>query len=287
VKKLRYLVLALAGIGLTACVSPSQFSKPQDLRFQNKTTDRTQILNVTRDHKLCGDETADDQNCPIDFYIDDIKSGRFYIDNAAQYRLKPEEYNLKVKNCTDECTVCETDIRLTDIQDRNIVLSIDANGLPLMLNSKNELICETQSKKKSVNTAPVETTVQVNLAADTLFKFDGSSLNDLLPKGHQEVMDVATKIKTGYASVRQINLTGHTDRLGTESYNQNLAARRAATVRDVLVQHGVDQNMITTQSTGESMPVTDGCPGVQPREALKACLQPDRRVTVEITGIAQ
>lgn len=53
-----------------------------------------------------------------------------------------------------------------------------------------------------------ETTTVIDLAADTLFKFDGSSLNDLLPKGRQEVIDLAQKIISGYASVREIKLVG-------------------------------------------------------------------------------
>ena len=108
-----------------------------------------------------------------------------------------------------------------------------------------------------------------------------------MPKGHQEVVDVANKITSGYASVRQINLVGHTDRLGNDKYNQRLGQRRAETVREVLVQNGVPRQIITTKSAGETMPVTNGCYGVEPREALKACLQPDRRVSVEITGIAK
>jgi outer membrane protein OmpA-like peptidoglycan-associated protein len=112
-------------------------------------------------------------------------------------------------------------------------------------------------------------------------------LNDLLPKGRQEVLNVASQISTGFVSVRQIKLVGHTDRLGSDSYNNQLGQNRADTVRSLLVQNGIAGNVISTASAGKQQPVTDGCFNVKQREALKACLQPDRRVSVEITGIAK
>ena len=127
----------------------------------------------------------------------------------------------------------------------------------------------------------------MDLAADTLFKFDGSSLNDLLPKGRQEVLDVASQIRNNFVSVSQIKLVGHTDRLGSDSYNNQLGQNRADTVRNLLIQNGVAGNVISTASAGKRQPVTNGCFDVKQREALHACLQPDRRVTVEITGLSK
>lgn len=112
-------------------------------------------------------------------------------------------------------------------------------------------------------------------------------MDDLLPKGRQEVLNVASQIHNNFVSVSRINLVGHTDRLGSDSYNNQLGQNRADTVRNLLVQNGVAGNMISTASAGKSQPVTDGCFYVKQREELKACLQPDRRVTVEITGITK
>ncbi|WP_373683963.1 OmpA family protein [Acinetobacter sp. YH12080] len=127
----------------------------------------------------------------------------------------------------------------------------------------------------------------MDLAADTLFKFDGSSLNYLLPKGRQEVLEVASQIRNNFFSVSQIKLVGHTDRLGNDSYNNQLGQKRADTVRNLLIQNGVAGNVISTASAGKRQPVTNGCFDVKQLEALHACLQPDRRVTVEITGLSK
>ena len=82
---------------------------------------------------------------------------------------------------------------------------------------------------------------------------------------------------------KRVLLTGHTDRLGSEAYNQTLGLQRAQTVKEYLQNKGV-QSPISVKSAGVWGPVTTDCVGNQATAALKACLQPDRRVAVDITG---
>ena len=82
-------------------------------------------------------------------------------------------------------------------------------------------------------------------------------------------------------------MEGHTDRLGSDQYNQKLSEERAASVKNHLVTSGkLDGSKISAVGKGESMPVTKpgDCRGTQRTSALVACLQPDRRVDVEVTG---
>ncbi|WP_442780796.1 OmpA family protein [Avibacterium sp. 21-594] len=81
-----------------------------------------------------------------------------------------------------------------------------------------------------------------------------------------------------------MTLTGHTDLLGSEKANYKLGLKRAETVRSYLQSHGVSAP-INVASAGESQPVTKDCVGNKATKALVACLQPDRRVSVEIMGI--
>lgn len=124
-----------------------------------------------------------------------------------------------------------------------------------------------------------------NLSADALFKFDGSTQKDLLPKGRIELNNLVSKINTVYSNVSKIHLVGHTDRLGSESYNAKLGLARASTVREYLSQHGISNKIISYSSMGEKSPLTDGCFSIKAKHELHSCLQPDRRVTVEIIGI--
>lgn len=283
--------IALITLGLTACVS-QPYSKPQDLKFQQQSKGNNVVLNVQRDGKLCDGEQADQQNCPINFYIDNIQAGRFYINNSANFHLKPESYNFKVKNCNENsCQSCEVDLAPHALQQLKLQLSVDGSGRPLIKNNDQYLTCNNNEQKPAlvqpVAALPEVKKVNIDLAADTLFKFNGSSEADLLPKGRQEILNVAQQISSQFVSVQQINLVGHTDRLGSAQYNQVLGQNRANTVRNILVQNGVDAAVIHTQSAGKNQPVTDGCFAIQAREALQACLQPDRRVSVEILGITQ
>lgn len=125
---------------------------------------------------------------------------------------------------------------------------------------------------------------QINLSADALFAFSKSEEKDLLKKGHQSLTELAEKISTNFATVDSIHLTGHTDRLGSEKANYKLGLNRANTVKAYLQKQGVTAP-ITTSSAGESQPVTTNCVGEKATNELTACLQADRRVTVDIKGV--
>ena len=127
-------------------------------------------------------------------------------------------------------------------------------------------------------------TETIQLSADALFKFDKAGINDLLPKGKSELDDVIVKLKNNYVTVKQIDITGHTDRLGSEQYNLKLGMERAETIRNYLINNGINA-VLNVSSQGESQPITTSCTDKNGREALKACLQPDRRVNLEIIGI--
>lgn len=247
------LLLVLICMGGTACVS--NYRHPSELRFQEKNTKNNQIISLKRDGVLCAGDTEGNQNCPIEFYIDSIKAGNFYINNSAQYSLKPETYNFKVKNCTEaSCQSCDIDLNVGQLASNELVLSVKADGKPFISNNGQPLSCEVKPQ-----VVAQEHTIWVDLAADTLFKFDGSSLNDLLPKGRQEVLDVASQIRNNFVWVSQIKLVGHTDRLGSDSYNNQLGQNRADTVRNLLIQNGVVGNVISTASAGKRQPVTNSC----------------------------
>lgn len=132
---------------------------------------------------------------------------------------------------------------------------------------------------------PVETTRRINLSADALFAFDRSGANDMLPKGKVELDALAQTLRTQAVQVQRLVITGHTDRLGDDAYNRVLSQRRADTVAAYLKAAGVAAPM-EVRSMGEREPVTTGCQGGAATPSLVACLQPDRRVVVDIVGLA-
>jgi OmpA-OmpF porin, OOP family len=129
---------------------------------------------------------------------------------------------------------------------------------------------------------PVPAAAKTTLGADGLFRFDGRSLADLLPEGRRKLDALASDIKANARAVEAVRVTGHTDRLGSTSYNQMLSLARAETVRDYLVQAGVPAQRVQVQGRGESEPKVQ-C-GPASRAALIDCLAPNRRVEIEVSA---
>ncbi len=126
--------------------------------------------------------------------------------------------------------------------------------------------------------APKPTANKVKLAADALFDFDKAVLK---PEGKGKLDKLAAE--AGSLKLEVILAVGHTDRLGSASYNQKLSEKRAAAVKQYLVSKGVEANRVYTEGKGEAQPVTTNC-NQKSRKALIDCLQPDRRVEIEVIG---
>jgi OOP family OmpA-OmpF porin len=105
------------------------------------------------------------------------------------------------------------------------------------------------------------------------------------PGGRMTLDKFASDLKgTKYDSIK---VTGNTDRIGSHAYNQKLSEQRANAVSAYLVSAGgVAPARIMSSGVGETNPVTKpgDCKGSKASAALIACLQPDRRVDVEVTG---
>jgi OOP family OmpA-OmpF porin len=128
--------------------------------------------------------------------------------------------------------------------------------------------------------APAPVVQRITLDADTLFDFDKSVLR---PAGKTALDDFVVKLDGIKPEV--INAVGYTDRFGTEAYNQRLSERRVLAVRTYLVTKGIESSRIHTEGKGETQPVTKAgeCDGAKSKKVI-ACLQPDRRVEVEVIG---
>ncbi len=124
--------------------------------------------------------------------------------------------------------------------------------------------------------------VRIDFAADALFKFGESSRAALLPGGVKAIERLAETLKR-YQRIEAIKVVGHTDRLGSASSNEKLSYERAATVLTLLESRGIRSQQASVSGVGESQPLSH-CSDKLARGALIQCLQPDRRVSIEISG---
>ncbi|GHT91771.1 membrane protein [Betaproteobacteria bacterium] len=128
------------------------------------------------------------------------------------------------------------------------------------------------------------TSGKITIAADALFDFNKAVLR---PEGKAKLDELAAK--SGEINLEVILATGHTDRVGKDRYNQQLSEKRAAAVKQYLVGKGVEANRIYTEGKGKTQPVTgDQCNNLGAESGrnkkLVECLQPDRRVDIELIG---
>lgn len=120
-------------------------------------------------------------------------------------------------------------------------------------------------------------------SAESLFGFDRSALQ---PAGRTALDGLVRDLEGADYSV--VTVEGHADRIGGTAYNQQLSLQRAQAVGNYLVATGrVDASKINIVGKGESTPVTEAgsCKGETRNAELVICLQPDRRVEIEVVGL--
>jgi OmpA-OmpF porin, OOP family len=120
----------------------------------------------------------------------------------------------------------------------------------------------------------------IHFSADALFAFDRSVLR---PAGKNALDDFVGKLDG--VQYETILVTGHTDRFGSLEYNKKLSERRAHAVKAYLMSRDVPGHRIVADGKGETVPVTRAgdCQGAKSVRVIE-CLQPDRRVHVEVVG---
>ena len=140
---------------------------------------------------------------------------------------------------------------------------------------------------KAVITEEVNETVR--LQSEFLFGFDKYTLR---PEATATLDSLAQRL--GQTNVQAVRVEGNTDFMGSEQYNQALSERRANTVANYLVSRGVAASKISAVGLGESQQQLQAqCEAevaklgkkvskAKKRSALIACIEPDRRVDVQI-----
>jgi OOP family OmpA-OmpF porin len=118
----------------------------------------------------------------------------------------------------------------------------------------------------------------ITIQSEALFDFDKYAIKG---KNNQVLDEVAAKIKE-HDDIEFILVTGHTDKIGSDAYNQKLSERRADAVKKYLASHGIKDVRIKSVGKGETEPVVD-CAGVKGSKKVIECLAPNRRVVVDAT----
>lgn len=119
--------------------------------------------------------------------------------------------------------------------------------------------------------APVPTAEKVTFDADAFFDFDKTTLK---PEGKTKLDELLSKQVD--LNLEVIIAVGHTDSIGSDTYNQKLSIRRAEAVKFYLVGKGVDEKCVLTEGKGEKYPVATN--------KTAAGRAQNRRVEIEVIG---
>lgn len=110
---------------------------------------------------------------------------------------------------------------------------------------------------------------ELTIGSDILFAFDSSVIRESAKPTLARVVRALANNPD-----ETLHVVGHTCDIGTEEYNQGLSERRAASVKEYLVNSGISTDRITTEGFGETDPLV-------PNES-EAARQLNRRVELTI-----
>ena len=127
----------------------------------------------------------------------------------------------------------------------------------------------------------------VALQARVLFDFDKYSANHIRPDSRAELDLLMARAKLEGITINTLSLVGHADRLnstGNAAYNQQLSQKRVNTVRDLLAAQGLVVSSVAIDARGDREQLETCERQFKKPSELQACLLPNRRVQVELTG---
>lgn len=119
----------------------------------------------------------------------------------------------------------------------------------------NKMDKQAREIEKTVPDAKVERVgegIVVEFSSNILFGFDKSTLSS----DAKINLDKLVTVLNTYPDT-DIEVQGHTDDKGSESYNQSLSQRRASSVAAYLGSKGIKNNRVNTKGFGKSMPKYD------------------------------
>jgi len=108
--------------------------------------------------------------------------------------------------------------------------------------------------------------------SDVLFAFNSAKLQPGASRALGEVAELLNEFPD-----RRVAIEGHTDAIGSDSYNQELSRKRAEAVAAFLRSRGVSPSRLTVEGLGESMPVAsnDEDAGRQANRRVEIVLAPE------------
>jgi OOP family OmpA-OmpF porin len=147
-------------------------------------------------------------------------------------------------------------------------------GMPtrLTLAAAASLLLAAQAHAQNTDVAATPAVQKVSVKG--MARFDPDKVEVNTEDGTKLMTEVRSLKNVSWQTIR---VTGHTDSIGAEDYNQTLSERRAEAVQAFLVDKGVKPERIRIEGKGETLPVATN------KTALGRAM--NRRVEIEFLGV--
>jgi outer membrane protein OmpA-like peptidoglycan-associated protein len=156
-----------------------------------------------------------------------------------------------------------------EAEQRNAALETEAEALQRQAAAAGERTRELEAELADLQAKQTERGLVLTLG-DVLF----DSAQATLKAGAASTIDRLAQFMRDYPD-RQVMIEGHTDSRGDDAYNRDLSERRAAAVREALVERSIGSERVRTIGLGEAYPVaSNDSPGG---------MQQNRRVEIVIS----
>ena len=129
----------------------------------------------------------------------------------------------------------------------------DGDGI-LDPDDKCPTVPETKNGYQDEDGCPDEIPLQLAKFTGTIKGIYFDLDKDTIKPKSRPVLDRAVAVLQEFNTIR-IEISGHTDSTGSVAYNKDLSGRRAASVKNYLVEHGIDAARIETRGAGPDEPV--------------------------------
>lgn len=145
------------------------------------------------------------------------------------------------------------------------------------------LISSSRNYINSLLTQSLRSIETITLESDTLFAFARADFQSLKTEGQSQLSAIAGKLLST-PNIGKIIIAGHADQLGDPQGNLQVSRQRAQTIKTYLVGKGVPGELVEAVGEGSNKPLVK-CDMQQPRAQLIHCLEPNRRVEIEVRAL--
>jgi type VI secretion system protein ImpL len=218
----------------------------------------------------------------LDTYVMLSRAQRDKADPAFLKAKMPDYWYPAIARQVGNASVAASDYEFASRQINFYSDQIREPDVPRILDNA-FLISSSRNYINSLLTQSLRSIETITLESDTLFAFARADFQSLKSEGQSQLSAIAGKLLST-PNIGKIIIAGHADQLGDPQGNLQVSRQRAQTIKTYLVGKGVPGELVEAVGEGSNKPLVK-CDMQQSRALLIRCLEPNRRVEIEVRAL--